>query len=167
MGLSGNVTVDITGKHTATLDLGSPEFPFSLAKTWTFTTGAGPNQVNELWSDERTLTTGATEPLGLSGTALKNFVGSGIAFARVKGWGMIADSTNTTNLTVGSGATPFLGPLGSAAHTLTLKPGDFFCFGSPGSAGWIVSSGSADNLQVTNASGASAKYKIVLIGTLT
>lgn len=169
MGLSGQVGVHVTLTQTpaTALDLSpSAGIPFNYFKNWDITTGVGANQADQAWTDTRTLTTGATEDLDFSGTALQNAYGINIAFVKIKFILIVASSANTTNLTIGNTtATQFVAGFGAATHTWTLTPGDWICVGKQSAAGWAVGAGTTDLFKVLNASGASANYDIIVVGT--
>jgi hypothetical protein len=165
MPLSGELGMHATLTYTAGLDLGTATFPIGYAKRWALTSGVGANQSDIEFTDQRTVASGATDDLDLTGTALKDAYGTNIALVKVKAVLIEAAAANTTNLTVGNATAPFVGWFGAGTHTIVLKPGDFFMIASPGLAGWGVTATTADILRVTNAAGASANYTIIVIGT--
>jgi hypothetical protein len=129
---------------------------------YVFGSGTGTGRVDIEFVDDRTLTTGASENLDLSGVLIDAF-GQTIAAANIKGIEISANAANTTNVTFGGAASnAFLGPFGDATDVLILKPGARAVIFDP--AGWAVTAGTADILKVTNASGASATYRIKLLG---
>jgi hypothetical protein len=136
----------------------------SYFKNWDITSGVGANQADQRFTMQRTVAGGANDDVDLTGT-LVNALGGPVAFVKVKAVIIEALATNTTNLTVGNATAPFVGWFGAAAHTIILKPGDFFAIASPGAAGWAVTATTADLLRVTNAAGAAALYNITIVGT--
>lgn len=128
-----------------------------------FTPGVGANQMDVWYDALRTLASAATETLDLTGTALEDPFGTAITFGHIKLIGLYAAKENTTDLTVGNGVNPFLGPLGAAAHTLILKPGDCAVFARP-STGYPVTDATAEGLKVANAAGAAGSYSILVGG---
>jgi hypothetical protein len=163
---SQSFLLQIAATLNSVLDLKTASAPLAYKNSMTLTTGTGADQADQIWDDERTLTTGANEDLDLTGTALQNAFGTNIAFARIKLLAIVSDPANTTNLTVGNAASNgWVGPFGAATHTITLKPkGVLFLF-DPSSGAYAVTAGTGDLLRVTNAAGASAKYRIILIGS--
>ena len=129
--------------------------------------GTGAGQADRWSSTERTLTTGATEDLDLAGSTLQDIFGANVTFAEIVGLAIYALPTNTTNLTIGAaGANPWVGLL-NAAGTVTLRPGQWFAAGcalSTDATGFPVTAGTGDLLHVANAAGASAKYRIYVLG---
>jgi hypothetical protein len=64
-------------------DLQTAKSDFSYDRTIDLASGTGADQGNQVWSDTRTLTTGATETLDLNGS-LVNAVGESVTFTKVK-----------------------------------------------------------------------------------
>jgi hypothetical protein len=125
--------------------------------------GIGFNQADRVFSDSRTVAASTNDDLDLSGTLLDPF-GVVVTFAKVKAIVIKASASNTTNLTIGNGATPFIGPFGAAAHTIQLQPGGEINLVAP-QTGWTVTNATADILRIANAAGATAAYDIDIIGT--
>src|SRR5205807_7140969 len=89
--------------------------------------------------------------------------GQTIAAANIKAIEISSLPANTTNLTFGAtAATQFQGPFADVSDGLVLKPGDRAVLFSP--AGWPVTAATGDLLKVANAAGASATYRIKLLG---
>lgn len=168
MPLDTKVIINVSANQTSVLDLETPQSALSLPLALALTNGVGAGQADEKWSDERTLTTGQNEDLDLNGTALQNAFGVNLALARVKYLLVVADPTNTTNITVGGApSNAWVGPFGAATHTITLKPGGIIEVFDPSAGGYPVTAGTGDLLRVTNAAGATAKYRIVVVGAKT
>jgi hypothetical protein len=166
MALSGQVGTHAHLTQTGTTVMGStPSMPLLYNKSWDITNGTGVDQADQCVMAERTVATGANDDLDLSGVSLQNVFGQNIAFVKIKCICVEALSTNTTNLTVGAATSPFVGPFGAGTHTLILTPGDFYLIAKRAAAGWAVTPTSADILRITNGAGASASYRIILVGT--
>ena len=129
-----------------------------------FADGTGINQANNVYHAQRLLTTGQSEDLDLAGGGLLNPFGNALTFTKVKAIVIFALAANTTILTLSrpTNGLPFFGAVGDA---LDLKPGGIFMFIDPSAAGVAVTGGSADLVRVANASGASASYQIIIVGT--
>jgi hypothetical protein len=132
--------------------------------------GSGSGQVNEAWQDVRTLAGAATEDLDLAGVLI-NGRGQTVTFAKIKAIFIknTSDEQATATdaaMTIGNAAaTQFLGPLGAAAHTITLEAGACLFVTAPG-AGWTVTAGSVDLFKILNADATDIlQYEITLIGT--
>jgi hypothetical protein len=162
--LTGKLKTNIAVTEVRTGDLANASSPMSIDAFWTIASGVGLGQANTQWSDERTLTTAATEDLDLSG-GLTGLFGA-VVFAKLKGYIFVANPANTTNITISRPAANGVAIFGAASDALApLKPGGFVAFGDPSLAGITVTAGTADLITVTNSAGASATYKVGLIGT--
>ena len=162
--LTSRVELLVRGTLTNTLDLVESTAPLASQRIQDFTNGVGANQANVIWSDQRTLTTGASEDLDLIGGGLTDAFGVAVAPAKLRAVVITSASANTTNLTLfGDAALVLL--LNTAATTVTLQPGGMYVYTAPATAGVTVTATTADIIQVVNAAGASATYNIILLGT--
>ncbi len=136
--------------------------PIPHSDDYVFGSGTGNGRVDIEFVDDRTLATNTSENLDLSGSLIDAF-GQTIAAANIKAIEISAAAANTTNLTVGAAASnTFQGPFADATDALVLKPGARVVIFDP--AGWTVTAGTGDILKVANAAGASASYRIKLLG---
>lgn len=160
----------VTGRAAVVLDLkdirtsGTEEGTVAISQAfdWTITSGTGAGQVNLCYQGVRTLTTGQAESLDVSGT-LSNLFGTTV-FTAVKLIAIRSAVANTTVLSVtrpASNGVPFLVAAGDG---FDLTAGDFFILTRRTAAGIAVTAGTGDLITVTNASGASAVYTIVVCG---
>jgi hypothetical protein len=162
--LTSKVEVLVTGTLTNPLDLTTATAPMVSRRAQDFANGVGAGQADVIWSDSRTLATGATEDIDLVGGGLTDAFGVAVAPAKLRALIITAATSNTTNLTLfGDAASPAI--LNTAATTFTLQPGGMFVATWPATAGVTVTATTADILQVVNAAGASATYTIIVIGT--
>lgn len=162
--LTAQVKVEITSTLTNTLDLSVASAPLNTAPIQNFANGVGASQANVIWGDERTLTTASTEDIDFAGGGLTDAFGVAVAPVKIRALLIISASANTTNLTLFGDANsiPFLN---TAATTVTLQPGGMYLYTAPATAGVTVTAGTGDIVQVANAAGASATYRIIAIGT--
>jgi hypothetical protein len=162
MGLQTNVAVDFK----ANIDGNQGIFGVvqELAKRFALTlpNGTTAGKANRLYAAELSIGTGATQDLDLAG-ALLDVLGAAVSFVNVRAIVLKADDTNTTNVTVGADAAPFVGPFGAGTHTVVLKPGMMVVFADKN--GWGVTATTADILQFVNAAGATAKVQVLIVGT--
>lgn len=128
--------------------------------------GTGADQANQTFSDSRTLALSTSEELDLSGTLLDAF-GNTIAFTAIKAMLVIADAGNGDNIEVGGSASNgFDTWVADPTDVVTVPPGGMFLITAPDVTGFPVTASTGDLLKINNVdSGASATYKIVLIGT--
>ncbi len=137
--------------------------PFPRSDDIVFGSGTGTGKADTDFIDDRTLASAASESLDLSGTLVDGF-GQTVAIAKLKAIEISADAANTTNLTVGAtGSNAFVRWVADATDGIVLKPGARFVIADP--AGWTVTAATGDLLKFTNASGASATYRIKLLGS--
>jgi len=130
------------------------------------TDGTGANQANKMYVATRTLVASASEDLDLSG-ALTNQFGDTISFTAIKGIKItLLPTTAASSITIGAAAShAWVGFLGSATDTITIRNGYSFGLLGTDAAGMTVTNASSDILTVTNNdSGLSATYTIMLYG---
>lgn len=153
----------VKGDLTTTNDLIEVIGRFASNYGLVFGIGTGSGNVNNGFSDQRVLTSGSSENLDLSGTALDNIFGVDLALTKLKGLFIWSLSTNTTDLTIGNVTNGIVGPWTSATMSVVVKPGGFFAWADP-LLGTDITAGTGDLLKVANGSGASATYNIVALG---
>jgi len=163
-----NITLSVLSRIKNVLDLSTSKDEIDRNIALTFTDGAGADQADLHWSDERTLAASANEELDLAGVLADAF-GTTITFARIKAIIIEADSTNTNNVEVGgAAANAFLGPFKDATDIAVVRPKGFLCIVAPDATGYVVTAGTGDKLKIANSgAGTSVKYRIILIGSLT
>lgn len=162
--LNGNISVQMNFAYSGSTDLQQLQAPLQRSVAIALANGTGSGQANMLWSDERSLTSGANESLDLAGSLTDAF-GTTITFATVKAIIVEVPSTNTVNLTLGAAASAqFVGPLGSATDTVSVRPGGVFVAVAP-QTGWTVTATTADLFKVL-AGAAAMTYRITIIGTV-
>ena len=163
-GVKVDIDLSILAALEGTSDLGTPSFRTVVRESLKFDPGtAATDEANVLFADTRTLTASSTEDLDLTGT-LTNPLGATVTQAEIVAIFVKARASNTNSVILGNAtANGFLGPLGGATHTLTLKPGEFVLLSSQ--TGWAVTAGTGDLLKVANSAGStSVVYDIVVIG---
>jgi hypothetical protein len=162
--LSTRIRVQVNAKLSSILDLVTAAAPLDQTITKNLANGVAANQADVIFSDQRTLADGATEDLDLAGGGLLDALGNAFAPAKVKALIIHASPDNTTNLTLFGDANG-VPILDDPSDTVTLKPGGVFVIVDPTLAGYAVTAGTGDVVQVENAAGAAASYDIVIIGT--
>src|SRR6185312_7528683 len=111
----------IAAALASTPNLGSAQFALNYEKNDVLSTGSGASQASEVFSDTRTLASGANETLDLNGS-LTDALGASVAFTKVKI--LMIRNNGTTALTVGGAATNgFISPFGTATDTIKVQPG--------------------------------------------
>lgn len=163
MTIALEVMARIRGTVTSAPDAGTASVTIAESAGGDLANGTAANQANNIYVDAFSLLTGANVSIDLAGS-LVNPLNEAVVFTAVKTILIEADATNTTDLTVGNGTNPFVGPFGAGAHTLTIPPGGCVLLHNPSAAGWPVVAGTGDVLKITNASGATATGRITIIG---
>src|SRR3990172_11786987 len=69
------IVVNVQATLSNPLDLVTAQAPLQLLKTIDWGNGVGANPSNVVWSDQRTLTTGATQDLDFAGGGLTDALG--------------------------------------------------------------------------------------------
>lgn len=166
MSLTSVIDLAVRATLIGSPDLGQTRYTLADGD-WTeiqLASGTGNNAADLIWSDERSLNASTTEDLDLSGS-LTQPDGSAAVFAKVKAILIEADSANPSTITIFGDANGFVGPLSAATVTLALPANGRLALVAP-IAGWAVTAGTGDIIQVANNSGAAAAtYRICVIGT--
>lgn len=166
MDLAARLNLSLTGEQTNPLDLGTGSFQFAASLIKNLTSGTGADQADVLFTDERSLATGANEDLDVA-AALAGAFGVAAVFAKLKGILILCSTANTTRLTISRPASNGVPMFAAASDALAgLAAGGVFLLWDPSAAGFAaVTAGTGDLINIANASGATATYKVVLIGT--
>lgn len=157
--------VQLLSTAVRTIDLQTGEAPLALRRGASLPNGVLAGQADLLWTDTRTIAASGTDDLDLNGSLLDAF-GQAVNFARVKGIVLAAAAGNTNDVVIGAAASnAFVGPFGSATHTMKVQPGNPFCIFATGAAGWPVTPTTADLLRIANGGGGtSVTYDIAILG---
>jgi hypothetical protein len=165
MALTTQINFSIIASLTNPADFGTTTFPLTYNKGFMLASGVGLNQADMIWSDQRTLGSGANEDIDLAGSLTSHISGT-LTLARVKGLWIYASSANTVNLTVSRPASLGAALFSAAGDALVLKPGGAFFWLDPSAAGVTITGGSTDLVVNILAGAASSVYDIVVIGGL-
>jgi hypothetical protein len=164
MGFSGKIKLDVVAALTGPLDLSAPVDSLAYSHLVEFATGAGVNQANMLWHDQRTLAPSATEDLDLAGV-LVNGLGALQTFVRIKALIVAAALGNTNAVNVARSAANGVPIFLAAGDGIALAPGASFHWDCPNAAGVVVTPATADLITITNAgAGTSVTYDVIVIG---
>jgi len=163
MALSVVLKAGVRGTQTNALDLGTVALPIDVQASITLDNGTGANQADKVFTDTRTVTTGATDSIDLAGSLTDAF-GATITLARVKAILVKAASGNTTDLSVARPAANGAVLSSAASDAIVVKPGGVFFWAAPDATAIPVTAGTGDLLSIINAAGASANYDIVIVG---
>ena len=163
MPISLTLLARITGQLTAAPDAGTANVAIAESLSIDLADGTAAYQANAIYVDAFTLAGSGTTNIDLAGS-LTDPLNQALVFSAVKALLIEADPANTTDLVVGNGANPFVGPFGAGAQTLTVKPGGCIMLVNPSAAGWPVVAGTGDILQIANGAGLAANGRITVIG---
>ena len=161
MSLDATLLVRVESTLSNALDMETAVSKLDQSFQRTMVTGStGSGVADQRWSDERTLASATPETLDFNAGGLSNALGVVFTIARLKVLAVVADATNTTNLTL-TGTLPFI--TGTTSGVAPLEPGAVLFHYHP--LGVLVTGTTNDSITVTNGSGAAAKYKIIVIGS--
>lgn len=163
--VAGSVGLSVAMQAVNALDGRNATDPVTLSKIFNFQNGTGAGNANKMFYDVRSITSGGTDNVDLSG-ALTDAFGTSLLFTKVKALILISDPTNTVNLTVGNGTNPVVGgPWGVAgANPLVMQPGDMWVFANNSANGiFPVTAATGDILKIV-AGAANSNYTIIVIG---
>jgi hypothetical protein len=130
--------------------------------TYSYGTGVTAASIDFVFQRTYTLAAGASTTLVLS--ALTDDIGRTIAFARIKTLEIkITAKTANDALTVGAAATnPIASLMGGTTPTFTVRR--YFLDVADDAAGFVVTSGSSDQLKLTNSGTASMTFVVSISG---
>lgn len=151
---------------TSSYDFQAPSGGVPYARQYAFTNGAGANQADRIFSDQRTVNASTNDDLDLAGV-LTDVFGQTLTFARIKGMLISSNTANVQNFSVGGGTNPFINWIAGTTPTVVLRPGGMFLLLAPDATGYAVTAGTGDILRIANGAGSAIVYDIVLIGSST
>lgn len=159
------ITAKIKLTQVNALDVASAKFEPLINAVANFSNGTGADQVNQVFTDTRTLSASATENLDLAGSLADAF-GNTIALTKLKAILITAASGNTNDVQVTRPASNGVPLFLAAGDGLPVKPDGFFLWVAPDAAGVTVTASTGDLLTITNsAGGSSVTYTVVIIGS--
>lgn len=165
MSAQANLKVSLEAWIDATIDIGVVRHDILYGAQHVLSPGTGADQINQIFSDTRTIAASGTDDLDLAGV-LVNALGAVCTFTKIRAIMVKAASGNTNNVVIGgAAATQFFGFLGAATHTVNVRPGGFFCIAANDATGYAVTATTADLLRVANSgAGTGVTYDIVILG---
>lgn len=135
-------------------DLRSLPIKHELSGSMTFADGTDNDEIDIIWTDQRTLGIGANEVLDLSGALTDTFGASIVGVEAV--FLVVKVITASGSVDVGPDSTAgWVGPFNAATDRVECG----YLYGMPGlfigkAAGWAIGAGATDELYVLNNSGA-------------
>lgn len=163
MTLTANMQITIESTQIGAGALANPEQRIRKVKRRSWESGTANGKVDIQYSATRTLAASANEDLDLAGVLAEAF-GATFTAVEIASLYIEADAANVNNVVFGPASTNgFLGPFGAATHRLTLGPDQFFAMPAP-TAGWAVTAGTGDKINIANSgAGSSVTYTIHIL----
>ena len=169
MALSTLIESRINATLKGVADIGTPTLTQDESARYQWENGVGANQADVLWSDERTVTTGATDSIDLAGV-LTGLLGGTLTMVKVKAIrvrnSQKSGVANTTVISLTRPATNGVPIFAAAGDAIPIHPGGEVLIVNPAAAGYVVTAATGDLIDIVNAAGASATYRIEVLGTL-
>lgn len=163
MTLKTTISCGIKAEQSGSADLASAALALAKAADQVMPNGTANGQSDKIFADQRTLSGSSNEDLDLAG-GVNDFEGNAITFAEVTSIFVQAGANNGGNIEVSpAAANGFLGPFGDASDKISLAAGEKFLITNIG-AGWTVTGGTGDLLNIANTDGSAATYDIVVAG---
>jgi hypothetical protein len=160
--VTSRLNLTLSSSISEALDLAQTGAQINYPLAISIAHGLLAGQMDKIFSDTRTLATGANEDLDLAGS-LTDALGVTFTIAKLNLLFVYAKSTNTTNITVARTATTPVPWLSAAAGTV-LKPGGILLLWDPSLAGIAVGAGATDTINFANSAGASGVYDVIIGG---
>lgn len=165
--ITGPIKAIIDLNNIGSADLTSPtEDVISAANwpLWTVAAGTGLDQMDLIWSDQRTLAGTTSENLDLAGGLTDSF-GTTLTFARVKLIYVFSALANGGLIQVGGAASnAFINWVANATDIINVRNGGWHMTVAPDATGFAVTGGTGDILKINNTDASSATYNIVIGG---
>ena len=160
--IDGTVSISFTANDRRTVGINtSANLPVNAQPGFTYTNGSGANQAGVLYQGSLALTSG-TNNVDLNGVLTDSY-GTTVSLVRVKALFFQNNSVSNT-MTIGNGTNPFVGILNSTG-TITVQPGDCFCFVSGSATGYVVTASTGDILKVAGTG--TDGFTLVILGSAT
>lgn len=164
-----NFTATVVGTVASAAGIGNASQALNVVDLTQLLAGTGAGQIDTIYEATTTLGASASVTLDLNSGTITDPFGVIASFGHIKALLIISDPTSLADLTIGNASAPALLGFGAAAHTWALSPGElFFVTKANGSSvGWAITNTTADSLKITNGSGGSSKFQIIIAGTST
>jgi hypothetical protein len=166
MAFDATLLVQLAANYSpvSAFDFQAPTGGMPYGAQYSFTNGAGANQSDRIWADQRTLNASTNDDLDLAGV-LTDVFGASLTFARIKGMIVRSNPANTQTFSVGGGTNPFVSWATGTTPAVVVRPGGLFMLVAPDATGYAVAAGTADILRIANGAGSPVTYDIVLWGS--
>jgi hypothetical protein len=168
---NASLTLALAATSSLQRDLSKATDPLSYAISQAFADGTGLNAFNRVFSDTRTLASGANERLNMysfGGAPVTDPVGQALTLSRVAL--LVIKNKNTTagnKLVIGNDATSaaWISPFTANTDTIAIEPGGCLILLAPSAAGYVVANTTNHLLKILNAGSGSVDYDVVVFGS--
>lgn len=161
MALTTTITLQISSSYSLALDLVTKTATMIKNPAVQLDSGTGLGQADVVFSDTRS--TAATDSLDMIGGGLLDNLGNVWAPARIKGIIVVAAAANPGNVLLRRPAANGVPFFSAAADEVPIHPGGIFVLLAPSAAGYPVTTGTADLIDLV-ASAGTVVYDIYLFG---
>jgi hypothetical protein len=160
------LTISATATDTAVVlpDGNSPSQSLSYGKTWAWASGTGVDTADRIYMKKDTVATGTPKTYDIAG-GLTDILGNTITMAKVNAIIVVNNSVTAGEiLTVGAGSNPLLNWVIATGDGVKAGPGGAVVCLDPSLAGYAVTGGTGDVLQISVAAGATVPIDVIIIG---
>jgi hypothetical protein len=164
---SASIALSVNALEQNTNDMGTPSFTLARQFLQAYTNGAGANQIDRLFCDNRTINAASNDDLDLAGALLEP-LGSAFVLVRLKLLVVQNPVTNDGNVEVGgAGAAQFSTMFGAVTEKVLIKPGGLLLLYAPDATGYVVTATTADILRIRNGGTATRDIPVIIGGCST
>lgn len=161
MDVTAIIKLALSATRTLSSDLESGSSNIAATIQNTLANGTDDNEIDLIYADTETLTTGATKTYDLDNLS-DPITGGAVAFAKIQAIVFYSKLTANKMLTLGGG--DFQGPFTAAADSIDVPPEGIVVLTRP-IDGWTVTASTGDGLLITNALGGPSTFDIYLFGS--
>jgi hypothetical protein len=161
MSLTTTLAIALSAGYTLALDLVMKSANLVQTIPRTLDSGTGLAQADVIFTDTRS--TAGTDSLDMIGGGLLDNLGNVWAPARIKAIIVVAPATNPGNVLLRRPAANGVPFFTAAADEVPIHPGGIFVLWCPSAAGYVVTTGTGDLIDLAASAGTCA-YDIYLIG---
>jgi len=166
MNLTTQIKTNFGASGSKVLDDRTATDPINLVQTTKLANGTGNNKANQSFHDQRTLTTGASEDVDLSGSLLDAF-GDSVTFTTIKAFRIKNQSLINTLIVGGAAANALATLFGAVTERIIIRPSGLLILEAP-LAGYLVTAATADLLKFLHGAEDANDliYELTLVGQI-
>lgn len=162
--LSTIIRASVAAQYTDDQTIVALSAPLAFEKVFSWFNGTAIDQADKIYMKRDAVTNGAPDTIDLAGS-LTDVFGNALTFAKVTA--IIVSNRSTTAaeiMTIGAGTNPLLNWVIATGDGVKIGPGGLFMQVDPSLAGYAVTAGTGDVLQISVAAGTAVPYDMVVIG---